>query len=107
MKKVRILVFSICVLMTTSALAHSNSSQPTKNSRIETAADIQRWCKAESYRYFKRKKLTPYNWSVTTVRTMNDYISTGSWRVKNERIEVSCSIRIGRKAKSTKIEISQ
>jgi hypothetical protein len=95
----------ICAVFATSSIADNNKSTPTKDSHIETAADIQYWCKKESYRYFKRKKLTPYNWSVTTIRILNDYHSTGSWRVKSRLIEVSCSIRKGRKAKYTKIEI--
>lgn len=107
MNKSKTYIFILSVLVTTPLLAHTNSSRFTKNSRIETVADIQHWCKHQSFKQLKREKMTPHNWTVKTIRTLNDFYSSGSWRVKNKQIDVTCSNQIGRKAKSTKIEITQ
>lgn len=97
-----LVLFCQCVV---SVFAHSNYSHHSKESPIETAADLQEWCKLVSYRHFKRKKLVPYNWSVKTVRTVNDFESRGSWTVRNQHFAVICQVRKGKKAKHTKIEI--
>ena len=76
-----------------------------KEALIETASQFQHWCKSQSYRYFRQKKQYPYNWSASTIRQLNDYQTSGSWKVNNTEIDVYCQIRIGKKAKYTKIEI--
>lgn len=72
---------------------------------IESASQFQRWCKRLSYQHFRQKKLTPYNWSASTIRQLNDYQTSGSWKVDNVERDVFCHIRIGRKAKYAKLEI--
>jgi len=72
---------------------------------IETASQFQNWCKHLSYRHFRQKKQIPYNWSSSTIRQLNDYETSGRWKVNNIERSVFCQIRKGRKAKYTKIEI--
>lgn len=72
---------------------------------IESASQFQHWCKSQSYRHFRQKKQQPYNWSASTIRQLNDYQTSGSWKVNNMQRGVFCQIRIGKKAKYTKIEI--
>ena len=84
---------------------HSVTAKSEKNAVIESASQFQRWCKSLSYRHFRRKKQQPYNWSASTIRQLNDYQTSGSWKVNNVEMKVSCRIRIGKKAKKTKIEI--
>ena len=85
---------------------NSQAAKSAKEQRIESASQFQRWCKQRSYRHFRRKKLQPYNWSALTIRQLNDYQTRGSWRVKRDERQVFCQIRIGQKAKSVKMEIS-
>jgi len=84
---------------------HSLAAKSQKNTVIESATQFQRWCKNLSYRYFRRKKQQPYNWSASTIRQLNDYQTSGSWKVNNVEKNVFCQIRKGKKAKHTKIEI--
>jgi hypothetical protein len=84
---------------------HSLAAKSQKNVTIESAAQFQRWCKHLSYRYFRRKKQQPYNWSASTIRQLNDYQTSGSWKVNNMEKKMFCQIRKGKKAKHTKIEI--
>ena len=84
---------------------HFLSAKSKKEAYIESASQFQSWCKHLSYRYFRRKKQQPYNWSSSTIRKLNDYQTTGSWKVNNKNREIFCHIRIGKKAKHTKIEI--
>lgn len=72
---------------------------------IESASQFQHWCKHLSYRHFRQKKQTPYNWSASTIRQLNDYQTSGSWKVNNIEQPVFCQIRKGKKAKITKMEI--
>ena len=76
-----------------------------KDVYIESASQFQRWCKSQTYRHFRQQKQQAYNWSASTIRKLNDYQTSGSWKVNNENIDVFCQIRIGKKAKHTKIEI--
>ena len=84
---------------------HSVTAKSDKNAVIESASQFQRWCKSLSYRHFRREKQQPYNWSASTIRQLNDYQTSGSWKVNNVEMKVYCRIRIGKKAKLTKIEI--
>ena len=84
---------------------HSLAAKSQKNVVIESASQFQDWCKNLSYRHFKRKKQQPYNWSSSTVRQLNDYQTKGSWKVNSVEMRVFCQIRIGKKAKHTKMEI--
>jgi len=81
------------------------SAKSEKEVYIESASQLQNWCKKESYRHFRRKQQQPYNWSASTIRQLNDYQTTGSWKVNNVEKHIYCEIRIGKKAKKTKIEI--
>lgn len=83
----------------------SSAAKSGKEAAIESASQFQRWCKTLSYRHFRKKQLTPYNWSASTIRQLNDYQTTGSWKVNNAVKAIFCQIRIGKKAKKTKIEI--
>lgn len=76
-----------------------------KEIHIESASQFQQWCKNQSYRHFRQKKQQPYNWVASTIRKLNDYETTGSWKVNRVEVEVLCQIRIGQKAKYSKIEI--
>lgn len=100
MKHPIIFIVFILVLPSQPLLAKSE-----KDIYIESASQFQRWCKKESFRHFKKKKQQPYNWSASTIRQLNDYQTTGSWKVNNLEINIFCQIRIGKKAKYTKIEI--
>ena len=84
---------------------HSVTAKSEKNAVIESASQFQRWCKSLSYRHFRHKRQQPYNWSASTIRQLNDYQTSGSWKVNNVEMKVYCQIRIGKKAKFTKIEI--
>ena len=86
-------------------LSFTVQAKSEKEVVIESASQFQRWCKSQSYRHFRQKKQQPYNWSASTIRKLNDYQTAGSWKVNNEQIDVFCHIRIGKKAKYTKIEI--
>jgi len=83
---------------------YSVTAKSEKNAVIESASQFQRWCKSLSYRHFRHKKQQPYNWSASTIRQLNDYQTSGSWKVNNVEMDVFCQIRIGRKAKYTKLE---
>lgn len=72
---------------------------------IESASQFQLWCKTSSLRHFRQKKLTPYNWSASTIRKLNDYLTTGSWKINNTDLTIFCQIRKGKKAKYTKMQI--
>jgi len=85
---------------------HLLSAKSEKEAVIESASQFQRWCKSLSYRHFKQKESIPYNWSASTVRQLNDYQTSGSWKVDNVEKNVFCQIRIGKKAKQTKLEIN-
>lgn len=76
-----------------------------KETTIESASQFQNWCKNLSYQYFRQKHQQPFNWAASTIRELNDYHTTGSWKVNNQERYVFCQVRKGRKAKSTKIEI--
>ena len=80
-------------------------AKSAKNTLIESSSQFQRWCKTLSYRHFKKKKQQAYNWSASTIRQLNDYQTRGSWKVNNVESKVFCQIRIGKKARYTKIEI--
>lgn len=82
------------------------SAKSQKEAFIESATQFQRWCKNLSYRHFKNKKQQAYNWSASTIRQLNDYQTSGSWKVNNKERDVSCQIRIGKKAKYTKMIIN-
>ena len=81
------------------------AAKSQKEAYIETAAQFQEWCKHLSYRHFRQKKLKPYNWTSSTIRQLNDYQTSGSWKVDNVERSIYCQIRKGKKAKHTKIEI--
>ena len=72
---------------------------------IESASQFQNWCKSLSYRHFRQQKQQAYNWSASTIRQLNDYQTSGSWKVENREHNIFCHIRIGKKAKHTKMEI--
>ena len=84
---------------------HPLLAKSEKDTFIESAGQFQRWCKDQSYRHFRKKQQRAYNWSASTIRQLNDYQTTGSWKVDNIETTVFCQIRIGRKAKYTKIEV--
>ena len=86
-------------------LSFTVQAKSEKEVVIESASQFQRWCKSQSYRHFRQKKQQPYNWAASTIRKLNDYETTGSWKVNNDQIDVLCHIRIGKKAKHTKFEI--
>ena len=96
------LVYIVLLTTLTPQLASAKSQ---KEVYIETASQFQRWCKHLSYRHFRQKKKTPYNWSASTIRQLNDYQTSGSWKVDNTEKKVFCQIRKGKKAKMTKMEI--
>ena len=98
--------FILFYLCAGTIFAHNNYFHHSRESRIKTAADLQHWCKSESYRHFRQKKLTPYNWTVITIRKLNDFHAKGSWTVNNQHFDISCRIRKGKKAKYAEIEIS-
>ena len=97
--KYPVLVLIFLSFSLTEAIAKSE-----KEVVIESASQFQRWCKNQSYRHFRQKKQQAYNWSASTVRQLNDYQTSGSWKVNNAQIDVFCQIRIGKKAKYTKME---
>ncbi len=81
------------------------SAKSEKEAYIESATQFQHWCKQLSYQHFRRKKQQPYNWSASTIRQLNDYQTSGSWKVNNIEKKVFCQIRIGKKAKYSKMKI--
>ena len=106
MKLTQIIGLLLCSLYLVPVSSHTYYRQHSKERHIESAADLQQWCKHQSYHHFRRKKLMPYNWTVRTIRQLNDFHALGSWTVENQHFAVSCEIRKGRRAKYTKIEIS-
>lgn len=98
--KYQTLIFIFFILST-----HSISAKSQKEIHIESASQFQHWCKSLSKRHFKRKKQQAYNWSASTIRQLNDYQTRGSWKVNNEEKKIFCQIRIGKKAKHTKMEV--
>jgi hypothetical protein len=99
MKYLLILLFILLI-----SPLHSLTAKSQKNVTIESAAQFQRWCKHLSFRYLRRKKQQPYNWSASTIRQLNDYQTSGSWKVNNVEKYVFCQIRKGKKAKQTKMK---
>lgn len=81
------------------------SAKSEKEVYIESASQFQRWCKKSSYHHLKTKQQQPFNWSASTIRQLNDYQTTGSWRVNRTQKKVFCHIRVGKKAKNIKIKI--
>ena len=100
MKKLFVIILTLVVLP-----LYSHTAKNQKNSIIESSSQFQRWCKDLSYRHFRRKQQQAYNWSASTIRQLNDYQTSGSWKVNNIERDVYCQIRIGKKAKHTQIEI--
>ena len=98
------LTSALCILLMSTATALSHQNQ--KERVIETAGQLQHWCKSLSYRYFKRTQLIPYNWSARTVRQLNDLHTSGYWSVSNKTKRIDCYISKGRKAKYTKLVIT-
>ena len=98
--KYPILIFIFFILST-----HILFAKSQKEIYIESASQFQRWCKSLSKSHFKQKKQQAYNWSASTIRQLNDYQTSGSWKVNNEEKKIFCQIRIGKKAKHTKMEI--
>lgn len=85
--------------------AHWLAAKSQKETVIESASQFQNWCKTLSYRHFRQQKQQPYNWNASTIRQLNDYQTSASWKVDNKERRILCQIRIGKKAKQTKIEI--
>ena len=83
----------------------SFAAKSEKNVRIVSAPQLQNWCKKQSYRSFRKKKQQPYNWSASTIRDFNSFQTSGSWKVNNIEKHIYCEIRIGKKAKKTKMKI--
>ena len=98
------LTSAICILLMSSATALSHQNK--KERVIETAAQLQYWCKSLSYLYFKRRRLIPYNWSARTIRKLNDFHTSGYWNVSNKTKSIDCYISKGLKAKYTKLVIT-
>ncbi|MCW8902049.1 MAG: hypothetical protein OQK75_08935 [Gammaproteobacteria bacterium] len=84
---------------------HVVSAKSQKEVRIESASQFQNWCKHLSYHYFRQKQQQPYNWVASTIRQLNDYQTSGSWKINNAERTIFCHIRIGKKAKQTKMQI--
>ncbi len=84
---------------------HLVLAKSQKNTAIESASQFQRWCKNLAYRHFRQKKQQPYNWSASTIRQLNDYQTSGSWKINNVEKKVFCQIRIGKRAKYTIMKI--
>ena len=84
---------------------HWLAAKSQNEAYIESASQFQRWCKHLSYRHFRQKKQQPYNWTATTIRQLNDYQTSGSWKIDNVERDIFCQIRIGKMAKQTKIKI--
>ena len=84
---------------------HLVLAKSQKNTAIESASQFQRWCKKLSYRHLRQKQQQPYNWSASTIRQLNDYQTSGSWKINNVEKKVFCQIRIGKRAKYTIMKI--
>lgn len=95
----------IFVLLLFSLPFHSLSAKSEKEVSINSASQFQRWCKQLSYRHFRQKHQIPYNWSASTIRQLNDYQTFGRWKMNNKQKKVFCQIRIGNKARKTKMKI--
>ena len=100
MKHSLIFIFGLIIYPAQWAAAKSQTE-----AHIESASQFQKWCKSLSYQHFRQKKQQPYNWSASTIRQLNDYQTSGSWKINNVERHIICHIRIGKKAKHTKIEI--
>lgn len=96
---------AVYVLVLFLSPTHFLNAKNEKNIIIESASQFQRWCKTLSYRHFRYKKQQPYNWTASTIRRLNDYQTTGSWKVDNVEKDIFCQIRIGKRAKQTKLKI--
>lgn len=99
--KYSLIIISILFFYPTHWLAAKSQNEVI----IESASQFQSWCKSLSYRHFRQHKQQPYNWTASTIRKLNDYQTSGNWKVDNEEYDISCHIRIGKKAKQTKMEI--
>ena len=99
--KYQLILFAILLLSATYIVF----AKSQKDVYIETASQFQKWCEHLSYRHFRRKKLQPYNWSTSTIRQLNDYQTTGEWKVNGNKRQVFCQVRVGEKAKYTILEI--
>lgn len=99
--KYSLVLFLILIIPPLPSLA----AKSQKNTIIDSSSQFQNWCKTLSYRHFKRKKQQAYNWSASTIRQLNDYQTSGSWKVDNVERDIYCQIRIGKKAKYTQFEI--
>lgn len=84
---------------------HLVLAKSQKNTAIESASQFQRWCEKLSYRHLRQKQQQPYNWSASTIRQLNDYQTSGSWKINNVEKKVFCQIRIGKRAKYTIMKI--
>lgn len=84
---------------------HWLAAKSQNETYIDSASQFQKWCKSLSYRHFRQHKQQPYNWTASTIRQLNDYQTSGSWKVDNEERSIFCRIRIGKKAKQTKMDV--
>ena len=100
MKYSLIVIFGLIVYPAQWAAAKSQ-----KEVHIESASQLQKWCKSLSYQHFRQKQQKPNNWFASTIRQLNDYQTSGSWKINNVERHIFCHIRIGKKAKHTQIEI--
>ncbi len=76
-----------------------------KNHIIDTPYALETWCEDQVIAHFARKKDIVYNWSVRTVRELNTLHSRAEFLAGREKMQASCRIKIGRKAKTTQISI--
>lgn len=98
--------FLVMIIAVFTLLPHHQVMAKNQNEVvIESASQFQAWCKKISLHYFRKQKRWPYNWTASTYRDLNDYITTGVWKIERQKAEVSCRIKKGRKAKYTKLKI--
>jgi len=72
---------------------------------IDSSTKLNAWCKSESYEYLHKSELKPFNWTVSHYRQLNELITEGRWRVKNDEISVRCSVIVGKNKHHAKMLI--
>ena len=88
---------TICISLTLVVLFFTASVAEAKNRKVVNSSETVRdWCEKKSYKYFRKKKLTPYNWTASWWDEGNSIVVKGEWYVEQKTAVVTCSAERGR-----------
>ena len=104
---IRILKLKITSLAAVFFLASSTAFANNEDEKsIFHESELRDWCKTESFRHFKSRHTTPYNWTSKWWNKGNMLYAKGQWKIKGRKVKVNCHLRKGGKAKYAEMVIT-